>query len=80
MFRSLGLLYRSLWPHHEYSIHPLRLESAQYLIVFPFQLWLTMDTSSLTVEQRKLLAVFSELPFEAAALIDGEEKNPNEVR
>ncbi|KAF8357595.1 hypothetical protein PRIPAC_92590, partial [Pristionchus pacificus] len=43
------------------------------------ELWLTMDTSSLTVEQRKLLAVFSELPFEAAALIDGEEKNPNEV-
>ncbi|GMR43282.1 hypothetical protein PMAYCL1PPCAC_13477, partial [Pristionchus mayeri] len=43
------------------------------------ELWLAMDTAHLTVEQRKLLYVFSELPFEAAAVIDGIEKTPNEV-
>ncbi|GMS90043.1 hypothetical protein PENTCL1PPCAC_12218, partial [Pristionchus entomophagus] len=41
--------------------------------------WLTMDTAHLTVEQRKLLLVFSELPFESAAVVDGVQKTPNEV-
>ncbi|GMT19976.1 hypothetical protein PFISCL1PPCAC_11273, partial [Pristionchus fissidentatus] len=43
------------------------------------ELWLAMDTAALTVEQRKLLYVFSELPFESPAVVDGQERKADDV-